>query len=156
MENIFLIIVVLLIFIILLINFNNTKTKNKLQVYKDIIQQATGLPIVDTINYRTFLDKMLEDKFQYYLTSYILAYFIQDKEIDKKEIIKLKNDFYVDIASTLNPRIIMDLHKIFTKQGLVLYIHQTFLKLLNDANIKFKNNAGELPLTRKNLEILYK
>ena len=132
------------------------KAKANIEIYKSIIKTKQAMPIVDTINYRTFLDGMLYDKFQYYLTSYILAYFAQDKEIDKKEIIKLKNDFYVDVYSTLNPRVMAELHRIFTKDGLVLYVHQMFLKLLNDANIKFKNNEREIPLTRKNLEILYK
>lgn len=97
--------------------------------------------IDETVKIVQFLDGFLSMKFQYYLNTYILAYFISDKDLDKKEIKKLKEDFYVDVSKTLNKDQQELMLRVFTSQGIVLYIHQSFLRLLNDANIKFKQGA---------------
>ncbi len=116
------------------------------------------LPIADTIKVMTFFDSFLATKFSYYLNTSMIAYFVNDKDIDKKEIKKLKIDFYSDVSNSLNNDQKADILKIFTKEGIELYIHQTFLRLVNEANIRFKssNDTGMDALNTSTLNTIYK
>lgn len=114
------------------------------------------ISIDDSIKLITFIDNLLLIKFGYYLNTYILAYFVSEKEIDKKEIKQLKDDFYMDISKTLNTYQQEQILKVFSKEGIILYIHQTFLRLLNDANIKFKSGDTNIgSMSRRSLEAIY-
>lgn len=127
-----------------------TVNKNLLIKIDNSMSAKESKEIVD------FIDSLLTVKFQYYLTSYILAYFVSDKEIDKKEIKKLKEDFYLDVSKTLCEQQQNRILKVFSKEGIILYIHQAFLRLLNDANVKFKNNDASLGnLSRRTLDAVY-
>jgi len=132
-------------------------TKHKLAAAEKKIHKLSNIANIDeTVKIVKFLDDFMMVKFQYYLNTFIIAYFISDKEMDKKEIKKLKEDFYTDISNTLNDVQKDQMLKVFTKQGITLYIHQSFLRLLNDANIKFKNNGTEMDtMNRKTLDAIY-
>ena len=114
------------------------------------------ISVDDSIKTLTFIDSLLLIKFQYYLNTYILAYFTSEKEIDKKEIKQLKEDFYMDISKTLNSYQQEQILKVFSKEGIILYIHQTFLRMLNDANIKFRSSEASIGnMSRKSLDAIY-
>jgi hypothetical protein len=107
------------------------------------------LSINDTITLVAFFDQLLEVKFRYYLVSYIMANFVSDKELDKKDIKKLKEDFYTDVSATLNDVQKSRLLEVYSKKGIELYIHQTFLRLLNEANIKFREKGTGIDAVNK-------
>lgn len=99
----------------------------------------SDLPIKESKEVFEFLNELILVKFKYYLNVHFMANFASDKEIDKKDIKKFKNDFYLDVSSTLNDKQKNRLLKVFSQKGIELYLHQSFLRLFNDANIKFKN-----------------
>jgi len=107
----------------------------------------------DTITLLEFFDNILMEKFKYYFMSDILAYFSQGKELKKQEIIDIKEKFYVDISKMLSEDQKMRLLKIFSKQGIEIYIHQTFLKLLNESNIKYLDTSDNLD--KRSLDVVY-
>jgi len=114
------------------------KRVNNLSIDRDrSINKNNIINIKQTKQTFDFFNELLEIKFRYYLTSEILAYFLNGKEIPKKEIIKLKENFYIDVTKTLNKNQRENILKIFSNEGIEMYIHQTFLKLLNDCNIKY-------------------
>ncbi len=124
------------------------------KIKKDIKKPQANID--ETIKIVQFIDDFMAVKFQYYLTAFIMAYFISDKELDKKEIKKLKEDFYEDISNTLNALQKEQILKVFTKHGITLYVHQSFLRFLNDANIKFKNSGTDMDtMNRKTLQAIY-
>jgi hypothetical protein len=128
----------------------------KKQIDANAIKQKQLITVEDSMKTITFIDSLLLIKFQYYLNTYILAYFMSEKEIDKKEIKQLKEDFYMDISKTLNSYQQEQILKVFSKEGIILYIHQTFLRMLNDANIKFKSGDASVGnMSRRSLEAIY-
>ena len=129
---------------------------NEQQKYTKL--QNSEISVKDSSDTLKFLNDLLDIKFGYYLNAYMLAYFVNDKELEKKEIIKLKTDFYSDVSKSLNNYQKNQILKVFSKEGVELYIHQSFLRLLNDANIKFKTsgNGGIDALSSSALKAIYK
>jgi len=118
-------------------------TKKSIVIDNDKENQSIDLDINinNTIKTKEFLDSFLEQKYRYYLTSDILAYFLNGKEIPKKEIQNIKEKFFSDVTMSLNKKQQENILKIFTSKGIELYIHQSFLKLLNESNIKFTDDT---------------
>lgn len=144
--TILLIIMAVFLLVALVIGYTEYRTRKldresieESKKYEDSLKKVCDID--ETVKIVDFLDRMLNIKFQYYLNSYILPYFVNDKDLDKKEIKKLKEDFYADVSKTLNEGQRDLILKVFSSQGIVLYIHQSFLRLLNDANIRFKQGA---------------
>lgn len=80
-------------------------------------------------------NNILAQKFEYYLLNDIMSYFIAEKEIPIQELKELKEKYYVDICLSLNPNFLNNLGEVYTKHGLQLIINQTFIKLLNKAQL---------------------
>jgi len=136
---------------ILIIKFKKDQKKPK--------NVNTKMNIDDTIKTMSFFNNVLELKFKYYLNAHFIAYFVNDKDLDKKDIKKFKNDFYIDVSNMLCDDQKQQLLKVFSKQGIELYIHQTFLSLLNEYNIKFQNsNSGNVvdDTHARTLQAIYK
>ena len=168
-ENIF---VVYGLLVILLFGINGTffiikKYKNRINNINKELEKITSeknaiekkynaISIQDTDASLNFLNKLLDLKFGYYLNTFLIANFVNDKDLDKKEIKKLKDDFYLDVSNTLNTQQKYNLLRVFSQKGIELYIHQTFLKLFNDANIKFKNSgSGPDNINKQTLNAIY-
>lgn len=129
---------------------------NTIQEKTKIEKKYQIISIQDTDASLDFLNKLLDIKFGYYLNTFLIAYFVNDKELDKKEIKKLKDDFYLDISNTLNNQQKNNLLRVFSQKGIELYIHQTFLRLLNDANIKFRDSGnGPDNVNKQTLNAIY-
>ena len=116
------------------------------------------LNIEDTTKYIQLLDKLLLLKFNFYVGTFFSAALVKHKELDKTEIKNIKEQFYIDVSSTLNDHQKNQLLKVFSKKGIEIYIHQTFLKLLNDLDMKFNNSkiVEENDLNDKFTKEIYK
>ena len=127
---------------------------------KNIVKaKVEPMHIDDVTKTLDFFNSILELKFQYYLNTYFIAYFVNDKDLDIKDIKKYKKDFYMDVSKMLCDDQKNQLLKVFSIEGIELYIHQTFLRLLNSYNIKFKNsNSGNLvdDVHTRTLQAIYK
>lgn len=100
----------------------------------------------------TFLNKILSDKFEFYLTGHILPYLVNGKSLDNKILHQLKDQYYIDVYKTINKDMQDRILEVFSKQGIVLYIHQSFLKAYNAAEIKYKGDS----FSTQSLESFYK
>jgi hypothetical protein len=85
-----------------------------------------------------YFDNYLKMKFNFYLLNDLMAQIITDKEIHSKQIFEIKSKFFTDISTSLNEDYLENLAKVFTKPGLQLYIHQTFLTLFNKSQLQYK------------------
>ncbi len=121
------------------------KLKNK----KELKENIKINNIIDT---KKLLDDILFSKYEYYLTSEILAYFLNDKDIDKKKIKELKESYYLDVSNSISDDLKNEILKLFTIKGIKLYIHQTFLRLLNESNIKYSSGSS---LDKRTLKAIY-
>jgi len=122
---------------------------------KSIIEKSKKkhLDIDHSIKSLEFFNNLLLTKYQFYFSSEILAYFLSSKEMPKKEISSIKEKFYLDVSKTLNNDQRDNLLKIFSIDGVKLYIHQTFLRLLNESNIKYLKT--DTSLDKKALDAVY-
>jgi hypothetical protein len=66
------------------------------------------------------------------------SYFISEKEIPVTKFKEIKEKYYVDISMSLNPYYLNNIAQIYTKQGIQLYINQTFMALFNKSQIKYQ------------------
>ncbi len=97
-------------------------------------------------------NELLQIKFHYYFTSEILAHFLQNVALKRETINELKESFYLDVSKALNEETKNKLLEIYSVQGIKMYIHQTFLRMLNDANVKY---TDENNLSRDALNAVY-
>jgi hypothetical protein len=89
-----------------------------------------------------FFDRYLKTKFEFYLLNDFLANIIMDRDISQNVLSEIKQRFFVDVSTSLNERLIDNLAQVYTKAGLQLYIHQTFLTLFNKSMEHFKDNTN--------------
>ena len=54
-----------------------------------------------------------------------------------------KQKFFMDVSTSLNEEFFDILGILYTKPGLQLYVHQTFLSLLNKSQLAFKENDSK-------------
>jgi len=119
--------------------------KNKLYKQLDKVLKEyknNELSIDETKNTVIFFDDLLDKKFKFYLGRYFLAKFTAGKEVLPKDIKKAKDEFSIDIEKCLTKHQMDRLLKIYSPKGIELYIHQSFLSKLNNANISFNNNIN--------------
>ncbi|MFA7127692.1 MAG: hypothetical protein WC136_00820 [Sphaerochaeta sp.] len=131
----------------------------------DIVLRLRGLrglpkinPPIEKVDIMTlhstydFLNKILLDKFEFYLSGQILPYLINGKSLDNKMLHELKEQYYIDVTKMLNKDMQDRILEVFSKQGIILYIHQSFLKAYNAAEIKYKSDS----YNTRSLESFYK
>lgn len=118
-------------------------------IYNIKPEEEQEADIEEIMKLYSFFNNLLETKFEFYLNTNILPYLVNNKEIDKKDIIKIKNDFYTDISKTLSDDLKKRLLLVYSAQGIEFYIHQTFLSLMNIADIKFKDGGNNIDNTHK-------
>ena len=69
------------------------------------------------------------------------------KEISKENIKSIKNEFYIDVSSTLQTEQKYKLLEVFSEKGIEMYIHQFFLQKLNELDVKYKKQEATLTET---------
>ena len=110
----------------------------KTQLENTIVKLKAPMGTDDIIKYLNIFDKLLLTKFNYYIHVHFLANFEKKKEISKEAIKNIKQEFYVDVSSTLRMEQKYKLLDIFSDRGIELYIHQFFLQKLNELDVKYK------------------
>jgi hypothetical protein len=109
------------------------------KVKKDIINAA------EIITIKKMMDEMLLFKFEIYITtSGIRAGLQSGKGVDKTIMKQNKNEFYSDIVSSISPIVLDKYYQIFSRRGLILYIHHFYLYSLNKLDTSIINNDIDL------------
>lgn len=104
---------------------------------------SKDLTIEEVTKYVQLFDKIILDKINFYFFNHFLASYEKNKEISIKEIKEIKNQFYLDVSSALCVEQKAKLLKIFSPQGIEIYIHQTFLQKLNELDVKFRGGRSK-------------
>ena len=126
------------------ISLQNTSIK----ILEDEIKKLKKPMHIDDANkYLNLLDKLLITKFNYYIFSNFLANLEKRKEISKENIKSIKNEFYIDVSSTLQTEQKYKLLEVFSEKGIEMYIHQFFLQKLNELDVKYKKQEASLTET---------
>lgn len=114
----------------LLNNINKLESKIK--------KLESPMKIDDVVKYLNVFDNLLLSKFNYYIHVHFLANFEKRKEISKETIRGIKEEYYIDVSSTLKSEQKYKLLEIFSNKGIEMYIHQFFLQKLNELDVKYR------------------
>jgi len=95
------------------------------------------------------LDKLITDKYEYYLYKEILPVYIgnisnKKEKFSKEKFLQLKENFFSDINMSLSKNIKSELINLFTREGIEIYIHQKFATLFNKTDAKFLNGDTDI------------
>ena len=95
------------------------------------------------------LDKLISDKYEYYLYKEILPVYIgnisnKKEKFNKEKFLQLKENFFSDINMSLSKNIKVELIKLFTREGIEIYVHQKFATLFNKTDAKFLNGEEDI------------
>jgi len=96
-----------------------------------------------------FLDKLITDKYEYYLYKEILPVYVgnisnKKEKFNKEKFLQLKEMFFSDINMSLSKNIKIELMNLFTRKGIEIYIHQKFATLFNKTDAKFLNGEEDI------------
>jgi hypothetical protein len=102
--------------------------ENKVIHFKTELQQA-----------HDFFEKFLKIKFEFYLMNDLLSQLLLNKDLTPTIINEIKQKYFIDVSTGLTEEYYELLGKLYTKPGLQLYIHQTFLTYLNKSQLQFRD-----------------
>ena len=119
-EISFLFIIILMIFLFINIfllykikkdknNRDNKNDKNGKSIELDKNKFDFNQSIIESNN---FFNDYLKNKFEFYLVNDLLPYFLINKEMDSKTFKEIKQNFFVDISTSLNPALFDNLSDI--------------------------------------------
>jgi hypothetical protein len=142
MDNFYIIIIIAQFFCIIsliyfLIKIKNNQNnildgnmnKNDKLYFKSELQQA-----------HDFFNQFLKIKFEFYLLNDLMPQLLLSKDLTPTFIQEVKQKYFVDVSTGLNENYYELLGDLYTKPGLQLYIHQTFLTYLNKSQLQFKDD----------------
>ena len=93
------------------------------------------------------LDKIITDKYQFYLYKYILPVYLgsnKSSPMSKEKFKNIKEQFFIEIMKSVSPNITEALYLIYSTEGLMLYINEKFITLFNKTDSKFLNSGENI------------
>jgi len=126
-----------------LLSKENKESKEKNKTKKIDFDEAEKI--------KKFLDGIIKDKFEYYLTVEILPAYKTSKKLDKKDIEDLKNNFFVDVSYLINKDVKNSIKKYFNTDAIKIYIIEKFYIYLNKVDISY---FDELNIDEKDVKKL--
>ena len=88
-----------------------------------------------------FLDRVIQDKFDYHLYNNILPIYLDKKIPEKKVISSIKEKIYVSVVGGLTPEVKKSILNIFTEKGIEIYINEKIMVLLNRTDYRATNST---------------
>ena len=137
LKNIFLIESVfidgLLVFLIIILYSLKRKLENKANT------KITLLNLDEAEKAKAFLDKIIRDKFEFYLVTEILPIYKSGMKLDKKQVEDLKEQFFIDVSFLLTKETKKILKNYFNTDAIKIYIIEKFYIYLNKVDITYFN-----------------
>jgi len=90
-----------------------------------------------TVNFKTasealeFINKITEEKFNFYLFGELLPLYQKSKIPETSVITEIKNSIYLSITASLTSDMKLEILKFFTKKGIEMHIHEKIMLLMN-------------------------
>ena len=89
------------------------------------------------VNFKTasdaleFINKITEEKFNFYLFGELLPLYQKSKIPETSVITEIKNSIYLSITASLTSDMKLEILKFFTKKGVEMHIHEKIMLLMN-------------------------
>lgn len=97
---------------------------------KPKIDFTTGQKAMD------YLDRLIKDKYQYYLYARFLPVYL-DRKIPEKNIVnEIKEKIYVTVVGGLTQDVKQEILKYFTQKGIEIYINEKIMVYMNETDFK--------------------
>jgi len=128
-ESIFIDLFLILITIVFILN-KKEKSKPQLQISLDLNEAEKA---------KAFLDRVIKDKFEFYLVTEILPIYKSGKQLDKNQVEELKEQFFIDVSFLLTKETKKILKKYFNTDAIKIYIIEKFYTHLNKVDIMYFN-----------------
>jgi len=141
--DILLFLILLSLIINLILNFKNKKPAI----------DAKKIDLTEAEKAKQFLDKIIKDKFEYYLVTEILPLYKIGKTLDKNQVNELKEQFFIDVSYFINKDLKNILKSYFNKEAIKIYIIEKFFIYLNKVDMSF---FEEINLNEKDFEKMIK
>jgi len=141
------VIVILFIFNIILKieNVDLTKKINNLQkIQKEYLNTNKKVDFKYAEEAMNFLDKLIQEKYRFYLYSTMMPIYSNGQIPEKKEVKEIKNKIYLSIIGGLTTETKRSLLNFFTKKGIEIYIHEKIIGLMNETDFKVSNRNIEI------------
>ena len=90
-----------------------------------------------------FLDKLIEDKYNFYMYTVLIPIYLDHKIPEKKIIHDLKEKIYVSVVGGLQIRTKKSILEFFTEKGIEIYIHEKILVHMNKTDFKTAGKYSE-------------
>jgi len=141
------------IFLLIILTFIFFKKLKNLE--KNILNNTKPkkLDLSEAEKAKQFLDKIIRDKFEYYLATEILPVYKVGKTLDKKQVNELKEQFFIDVSYFLNKNVKNILKSYFNTEAIKIYIIEKFFTNLNKVDMTF---FEELNINEKDIEKMIK
>jgi hypothetical protein len=134
--------IIIIVAFIILILFITIKTvgclKDKSYKKEEEIK-ATEVPGVNldegqlALNY---LDRLIKEKYQYYLYLDLLPIYLDRKIPEKNIISKIKEKIYVSIVGSLTREVKHEILKYFTEKGIEIYVNERIIVYMNETDFQ--------------------
>jgi hypothetical protein len=139
----------LVIIVILIINFIISKIE-----IKKIKEENTNLNLsIDEKSHKIdfkytqvaldFLDRLIKEKYNFYLYTNLLPIYLDNKIPEKKLVQEIKEKIYVSVVGGLNPDTKKSILTFFTEKGIEIYIHEKIMILMNETDFRTSDKFKE-------------
>ena len=104
---------------------------------------------LDQIDFRyaseamSFLDKIIQEKYKFYMYSTLMPLYLDSKIPEKKMINEIKEKIYVSVVGSLTTETKKSILSFFTEKGVEIYIHEKIIGLMNETDFKASNKLNE-------------
>jgi len=104
---------------------------------------------LDQIDFRyaseamNFLDKIIQEKYKFYMYSTLMPLYLDNKIPEKKMINEIKEKIYVSVVGSLTTETKKSILSFFTEKGIEIYIHEKIIGLMNETDFKASNKLNE-------------
>ncbi len=90
-----------------------------------------------------FLDRVIKDKFDYYMYTTLLPLYLDNQVPEKKSMQELKVKIYVSVVGGLTTKTKRSILDFFTEKGIEIYIHEKIMIYMNKTDFKTAGKFGE-------------
>jgi hypothetical protein len=89
-----------------------------------------------------FLNKIIKEKYNYYMYLDLLPVYIEKKIPEKKLIDKTKNKIYVSVVGSLSRSVKFEILNYFTEKGIEIYVNERIIILMNETDFESTEKYG--------------
>ncbi len=94
----------------------------------------------DSIN---FLERLIKEKYNYYMYLELLPIYIEQKIPEKKLIEEVKSKIYANVVGSLTRDVKQELLRFFTDKGIEIYVNEQIIILMNQTDFKASEKITE-------------